>query len=100
MPQIAWNAPISARLSLTRIALRTLARCATVLNRASLRIAHWQTTARERRQLRALDPRLLKDLGLSHADAEREAGRPFWHGTPAVRSAQSASVGENATRSP
>lgn len=38
----------------------------------------WREVARERRQLAQLDGRMLKDLGLTRADVEREAGRPFW----------------------
>lgn len=34
--------------------------------------------ARERRQLMALDADALKDIGLSRADADGEAGRKFW----------------------
>ena len=34
--------------------------------------------ARQRRQLRALDQRALKDIGLSRADTCREARRGFW----------------------
>jgi uncharacterized protein YjiS (DUF1127 family) len=34
--------------------------------------------ARQRQALRALDDRLLKDIGVSRADAEREANKPFW----------------------
>lgn len=34
--------------------------------------------ARERRQLRGFDTRSLKDIGLSRADAHREADRGFW----------------------
>lgn len=41
-------------------------------------LRRWHELARERRQLAELDERMLKDLGLSRADAEREAGRPFW----------------------
>jgi uncharacterized protein YjiS (DUF1127 family) len=33
---------------------------------------------RQRRALRALDDRLLKDIGLTRADVERECGRPYW----------------------
>ena len=31
-----------------------------------------------RHQLRALDDRMLKDIGLSRADAEREGAKSFW----------------------
>lgn len=31
-----------------------------------------------RRQLRHLDRRLLRDIGLSHEAAMREADKPFW----------------------
>ncbi|MEO1330528.1 MAG: DUF1127 domain-containing protein [Pseudomonadota bacterium] len=34
--------------------------------------------ARERRALRELSDHQLRDLGLSRADVEREAHRPFW----------------------
>jgi uncharacterized protein YjiS (DUF1127 family) len=35
-------------------------------------------TYRQRRALLALDDRLLRDIGLSRADAEHEAARSFW----------------------
>ncbi len=35
--------------------------------------------ARERRQLLSLDDEVLKDIGVSRADAVREAGRSFWN---------------------
>jgi uncharacterized protein YjiS (DUF1127 family) len=38
----------------------------------------WHDTVRQRRALRALDDRMLRDIGLSRADVEREATRPFW----------------------
>jgi len=38
----------------------------------------WQERARERRRLRELDDYLLRDMGLSRADVEREASIPFW----------------------
>jgi uncharacterized protein YjiS (DUF1127 family) len=34
--------------------------------------------ARQRRQLQSLNDHMLKDLGLSRADVEGEAGKPFW----------------------
>lgn len=38
--------------------------------------------ATQRRALRQLDERQLKDIGLSRADALREASRPFWDVPP------------------
>jgi uncharacterized protein YjiS (DUF1127 family) len=38
----------------------------------------WHELSRERRALLALDERMLKDLGITRAEAEREARRPFW----------------------
>ncbi len=38
----------------------------------------WQHRAAERVHLARLDERLLRDMGLSRADAEREAAIPFW----------------------
>lgn len=40
----------------------------------------WQERAFERRALRELDSRLLKDIGVSRADVEKEARKPFWQG--------------------
>jgi uncharacterized protein YjiS (DUF1127 family) len=34
--------------------------------------------SRQRRQLAALEPERLSDMGLSAEDARREASRPFW----------------------
>jgi len=45
---------------------------------ALARLLHWHDVARQRRALLALDARILKDIGISRAEAEREAGRPFW----------------------
>jgi uncharacterized protein YjiS (DUF1127 family) len=38
----------------------------------------WAERARSRRFLRGLDDYMLKDLGLSRADVEREASKRFW----------------------
>lgn len=38
----------------------------------------WQTRAMQRRRLQELDDRLLRDVGLSRADVEHEAAKPFW----------------------
>lgn len=38
----------------------------------------WQERARQRRQLAELDPRILRDIGISRSDAEREYRKKFW----------------------
>ncbi len=38
----------------------------------------WQDRERQRRHLREMSDRLLKDMGLSHADVAHEAAKPFW----------------------
>jgi uncharacterized protein YjiS (DUF1127 family) len=40
----------------------------------------WRRRARTRRQLDALSDHELRDLGLDHGDAMREAAKPFWRG--------------------
>lgn len=44
------------------------------------RLHRWQRLHRERRELLELSDALLKDIGLTRADARREAHRPFWDG--------------------
>jgi uncharacterized protein YjiS (DUF1127 family) len=43
-----------------------------------LTLMRWQELAQQRRALAAMSDHMLKDLGLTRADALREAGRPFW----------------------
>ncbi len=38
----------------------------------------WHERARQRRHLRSLDDHMLRDIGLSRADLEVEADKPFW----------------------
>jgi uncharacterized protein YjiS (DUF1127 family) len=38
----------------------------------------WYGRARERRALAELDDHLLRDIGVSRAEAEREITKPFW----------------------
>ena len=42
------------------------------------RLLHWHELARQRRALLALNDHMLEDIGISRAEAEREASRPFW----------------------
>ncbi len=38
----------------------------------------WQERALIRHRMRTLDDRILDDIGLSRAEVEREAEKPFW----------------------
>jgi uncharacterized protein YjiS (DUF1127 family) len=41
-------------------------------------LAVWHARARQRRQLRQLDDRLLRDIGIDRLAVLRECGKPFW----------------------
>jgi uncharacterized protein YjiS (DUF1127 family) len=41
-------------------------------------LREWRRRMRERAELAALDDRTLKDIGLTRADAEFLANKPFW----------------------
>ena len=45
---------------------------------ACARLLRWHELTRQRRALLALSERMLKDIGISRAEAEREASRAFW----------------------
>lgn len=38
----------------------------------------WRQRYRQRRRLLSLPPEMLKDIGISRADAVREGSKPFW----------------------
>jgi uncharacterized protein YjiS (DUF1127 family) len=46
--------------------------------RLAARLLEWQERSRQRSMLARLDEHLLRDLGLTRADAEEEYGKPFW----------------------
>ncbi len=43
-----------------------------------LKVERWQERAKQRRHLRELDDRILRDIGVSRADIDREYRKPFW----------------------
>ena len=55
-----------------------------VARRLSLRLVmaveHWLKRSRQRRALLEAGDHLLKDIGLSRAEAHREGAKPFWRG--------------------
>ena len=46
-------------------------------------IRMWLERSRQRRALAELDERLLRDIGVTSAQASREAAKPFWSATKA-----------------
>jgi len=61
------HAAFSRRAGLGRIAMRLLS---TVLK--------WQDRANQRHLLRGMPDHMLKDIGLTRADVDGEASKPFW----------------------
>lgn len=43
-------------------------------------VDRWQARSAQRRRLAVLEDRMLKDIGLSRADADRESRKWFWQG--------------------
>jgi len=72
MSQLAFPTRTTTAFAPRGASLATVA--AQLLNRAIL----WLEVRRQRRQLQGLSDAMLRDIGLSRADAERESTRPFW----------------------
>ena len=49
-----------------------------LLRRIGQLLVFWAARSRQRRALSRLDTRLLRDIGVNHYDAKREAEKPFW----------------------
>ncbi|MEE1673916.1 DUF1127 domain-containing protein [Agarivorans aestuarii] len=56
-----------------------------VFNALTKRLALYQARRRSRRALLALSDDLLKDIGLSRAQAVAEGGKPFWQASKPER---------------
>lgn len=41
-------------------------------------LARWRARPSQRRALAKLDADLLRDIGITHSQAKREADKPFW----------------------
>ena len=49
-----------------------------IITHLILKLLRWLELVEQRRRLLQLGDRMLKDIGVSRADAERESQRPFW----------------------
>lgn len=68
---------LSEAFALSSRPLPPLSRIAVSL---ALRVATWEMRYRTRRHLTDLPDHLLRDIGLSTADASAEIEKPFWRG--------------------
>jgi uncharacterized protein YjiS (DUF1127 family) len=71
-------ATLAAPVAIRRGDGRAPVRWHSVVMQAVDLVLAWHERARQRRQLQSLNDYMLKDLGLSRADVEGEAQKPFW----------------------
>ena len=57
---------------------RGRARARSVAGRLLATLRQWHRRARDRAELAGLDDRMLRDIGLTRADAEFLSSKPFW----------------------
>jgi uncharacterized protein YjiS (DUF1127 family) len=51
---------------------------ASLMSRLWAALTTWQNRAMMRHHLLGMNEHMLKDIGLTRSDAEREANKPFW----------------------
>jgi uncharacterized protein YjiS (DUF1127 family) len=72
-----------------------------LLGRCLTGLLRWLDRGRQRHALRELDDRLLDDIGVTRAAAEREVATPFWRiGAPTGRPIHTLARREEAAASP
>ncbi len=78
MTNVQCSALQGPAVGTSRSALDGIARLARLPLAILQTLLVWQERDQQRRHLAALDDRLLSDVGISRADAVREAAVPFW----------------------
>jgi uncharacterized protein YjiS (DUF1127 family) len=68
----------TSRATLAGLTVRSRPLGAGRVDRAIDLVLSWHERSRQRRQLRSLSHHMLRDIGLSRADVEAEAAKPFW----------------------
>ena len=71
---------LTSKCTLAGSAPRRIAAAAPIATHLLYLLSTWFDRARQRRQLHALDDRMLKDIGLTRADVDFEMGKRFWMG--------------------
>jgi len=56
------------------------AQAARLIKRAMEPVLLWRARVRDRGELARLSDRMLRDIGITRQDAEREFRKPFWRG--------------------
>lgn len=49
-----------------------------IINKILNQVKSWREVSSQRQSLKNISDHILKDVGLSRIDADREANRPFW----------------------
>ncbi len=79
MGTIFWAGPLEALTVWVFRAALAAARHGDRIIAATVTIGlRWQERARERHQLASLNDIMLRDIGLTRVDVERECQKPFW----------------------
>jgi uncharacterized protein YjiS (DUF1127 family) len=68
----------ASRATLAGLTTRPRPLLAGRVDRAIDLLLTWHERSRQRRQLRSLSTHMLHDIGMSRADVEGEATKPFW----------------------
>ena len=76
----ALTSPVQGMLGRPLYGVPPLQRARARLAARSTPLLLWHERARQRRQLLELDDDMLRDIGITRADAVGEAGKPFWRG--------------------
>lgn len=71
----SWSGPVGRLVAPVRTALAV---AGTALVAVADVVLGWQRRAMERETLSTMEDRMLRDIGLTHAEAMREMEKPFW----------------------
>jgi len=72
------NTKIHSAGSAAAKSLRALGKVRRIVVKCLQKFVIWQERAEQRHALSELNERMLKDIGVSNADAYKEARKPFW----------------------